>query len=128
MSLNQVEIVELASAARTTTETGAQRNTSADHADFIEVLLDMTAFVTTASLTLSIDQWDTAKAGYVQMLASTALTANGQKRLTVGPTSPTAANATLTAIVPLLYRVVVTHGNANSHTYSVSINLRGATN
>lgn len=124
---SQVEAIEAASAARTTTLTGPDRFNDS-YAEILEVVLDMTTFVTAASLTLSIDAWDAAKGGYYQLIASTVLSANGQKRLIVGPSVPTAANISQTAIVPMRYRVVVTHGNGNSHTYSVSRALRGSPN
>jgi hypothetical protein len=123
----QVEKIELASGARSATYTGVQRE-NVEFADIIEVFCDLTAFVTTASLTLSIEAHDAAKGGFVSILAATALTAVGSKRLIVGPSVPTAANASLTAIVPMRYRIVATHGNGNSHTYSISVALRGSPN
>ena len=122
------EAILLASGARTTTQTiGPYVNPdSIGDVIGIEVVLDLTAFTTAASLTLSIEEWNQGAGAYRTVLAATALAANGVKRLLITPITPTAANATQSGLVGNQYRVVVTHGNANSHTYSVTAKiLRG---
>ena len=122
------EGILLASGARTTTQTlGPYANPdSLGDVIGIEVVLDLTAFTTAASLTLSIEEWNQGSGAYRSVLAATALAANGVKRLLITPVTPTAANATQSGLVGNQYQVVVTHGNANSHTYSVTAKiLRG---
>lgn len=116
------QAVLLASAARTATPTIDAREvvTSLGRTSHVEVVLDLTAFATAASLTLKIQEYVEGKADYVDVVAAAALTATGQKRLIWGPTVPTSANASATGIATK-YKVVVTHGNANSHTYSVTV-------
>lgn len=117
------EEVVLASGARTTTQTLGPYWSPDDlgDVDFLEVILDLTAFTTAASLTLSIE--DEVAGNFRQLVASTALTANGVKRLRVGPTFPNVANESLAALVARRFRVIVTHGNGNSHTYSVTLRI-----
>lgn len=120
----------LASGARTTTQTldpasiaGASavyQGVLEGECEVLEVFCNLTAFSTTASLTMSVEFYDTNSAAWVSVLAATALTATGTKRLLIGPRLVTAANAVLASLVWPRWRVVMTHGNANSHTYSVS--------
>lgn len=120
-----IEKVLLASGARTATQTlGPYFSPDAEgDVDGIEVILDLTAFVTAASLTLSIQEYNEGSAAFREVLAAVALTANGVKRLRIGPMVPNVANENQTGFVARQYRVVVTHGNANSHTYSVAAKL-----
>lgn len=121
----------LASGARTTTQTldpasiaGAStvyQGALIGNTEVLEVFTNLTAFTTTASLTMSVEFYDPNSAAWVSVLAATALTATGTKRLLIGPRLVTAANAVLASLVWPRWRVVMTHGNANSHTYSVSV-------
>lgn len=121
------EPVLLVSGARATTQTlGPYTNPDdAGDIDAFEVILDLTAFVTAASLTLSIEEWvasDNVGGGaYRTVLAGVALVATGQSRLRIGMTYPDVANLSRADHIGSRYRVVVTAGNANSHTYSVSV-------
>ena len=122
------EAVLLVSGARTSTQTIEPLFNPDSLGDItgIEIVLDLTAFTTAASLTLSIEEWNQGAGAYRTVLAATALAAVGVKRLLITPISPTAANASLSGLVGNQFRVVVTHGNANSHTYSVTAKyLRG---
>ena len=113
------ESAQLASAARTSTQTGPDQINS-DRYDMIELYLDLTAFSTAASLTLRLQRWDPAKGAFVDLLVAAALTGNGQSTLRLGPLVPDVANLSRTGYVPGRFRWVVTHGNGNSHTYSLS--------
>lgn len=112
----------LASGARTTTQTLGPYANPDNEGDIetIEIVLSLTAFSTAASLTLSIEEANPTTGTFEQVIAATALTATGVKRLRIGTHTPNTANENQCGIVGNLYRVVVTHGNANSHTYSVS--------
>lgn len=118
------QTVLLATGARTTTQTlGAYANPDETGiVEAIEVVVDLTAFTTAASLTLSFQEFvpDGAGSGtWSTIISAAALTATGQARLRIGPEFTSAANVAVSAFVAPSYRVVVTHGNANSHTYSV---------
>lgn len=120
----------LASGARTSTQTLDPASIAGAAAvyqgvlhggtEVLEVFCNLTAFTTAASLTMSVEFYDENSTAWVSVLAATALTATGTKRLLIGPGLVTAANAVLAAMVWPRFRVVMTHGNANSHTYSVS--------
>lgn len=117
------EEILAASAPRTSTLTGSDQFNPDPRGDIelIEVILDLTAFVTAASLIVSIEGYLEAPGAYRTILASASITGNGTTRLVLGPLVPAATNASATGPVPNRYRVVVTHGNGNSHTYSVTI-------
>lgn len=117
------EAVLLASGARTTTQTLGPNPNPDSLGDIcgIEVVVDLTTFTTAASLTTSIEEYVEGKAGWVAVLTSAARTANGTDRLRYRPTAPEVANQSTSGHLARQYRVVVTHGNANSHTYSVTI-------
>lgn len=117
------EELALASGARTTTQTlGPYPEVDAGgEVRAVEVVLNLTAFTTAASLTLSIEEDVTGAGTWVTSIAGVAVTANGASRIRLGPDFPISANASQTGLIPGRWRVVVTHGNANSHTYSVLI-------
>lgn len=115
----------LPSAARTTTQTvDAPSHLAAPMGATLalEVVMDTTA-AATGSVTLSIEEYDEAKGGFVTRLASAAVTTVSVTRLTVGVSVPSAANASATGIVAKRWRVVATANNANSQTYSVSARI-----
>lgn len=117
------EGVLLASGARTTTQTltpGISLGAPMGAPVGLEVVLDLTAFTTAASLTMSIQAYDPGKEDWITLLADAAVTSISTSMLRIGRGVPTVANESIGVFVPLLWRVVVTHGNANSHTYSVS--------
>lgn len=125
---SSAEGVLLASGAQTTTQT-LDPNAIATAAPLIsgfmgtprllEVIVDTTVFGT-GSVTVSIQEFDIASGTWAVVLATAAIVAVGRVRLTVGPSAPTVANASLTMVVPRRWRVVATANNANSQTYSIS--------
>jgi len=128
------EAVILASGARTTTQTMAPLTLAAADGAFREILyaedrtvleitVDLTAFATTASLTPSLQMFDIGKGDYVTVLTGAAITSNSTVIMKYGPMLPTVANLSAQGVIGNLWRVVMTHGNGNSHTYSVSCRL-----
>lgn len=97
-----------ASAARTATPAAVIDNPGYDTT--LRVVLDLTAFTTAASLTVTIDTLDQLTNKWVNVATGTAITAVS----TVGLLATGLAGP---------YRVTVTHGNGNSHTYSVTAHL-----
>jgi len=97
-----------ASAARTATPAAIVDNPGYDTS--LRVVVDLTAFVTAASLTVTIDTLDALTGKWVNVATGTAIAAVS----TVGLLATGLAGP---------YRVTVTHGNANSHTYSVTAHL-----
>lgn len=96
-------------AARTATPavaTFAMRNDST-----LRLVVDVTAITSTPSIVVTVDVQDAASGKWANVLTAAAITAVG--------TTALAAVAGLTGNV----RVTVTHGNANSITYSVGAHL-----
>lgn len=129
---SQVEATLLASGARTTTQTLDPLTVANSFytgfmgkPEFLEVTLDMTT-VGTGSVTLSIEEWVESAGAFKLRLASAAIVTNILTRLIIGPSVPTAANASATGLVPNRWRVICTANNANSATYSVSARLRSS--
>jgi hypothetical protein len=91
----------------------------------IELIVDLTAFVTAASLTGSIDLKDPNSGKYINLITGAAIVANGTQRLRVSPDLAAVANAIAQDHAPAVFRVRIAHGNANSHTYSVSLIRHG---
>lgn len=91
----------------------------------IEAIIDLTAFVTAASLTMSIDLKDPASGKYINLITGVAIVANGTQRLRVSPDLAAAANSIAQDNAPAVFRIRIAHGNANSHTYSVSLIRHG---
>lgn len=117
---NLDNIVVLASAARTTTQTQADQ-TNYNHRGII-VVLDMTV-VGTGSVTLEIDAKDPVSGKYYAVLTGAAVTTNSTNIYRVYPGLTAAANATANDVLPRTWRVKVTANNANSATYSVGAML-----
>jgi hypothetical protein len=117
---NQDNIVVLASAARTTTQTQSdQTNTNCKG---IIVVLDMTN-VGTGSVTLEIDAKDPVSGKYYAILTGAAVTTNSTNIYRVYPGLTAVANATASDVLPKTWRIKVTANNANSATYSVGAML-----
>jgi hypothetical protein len=110
----------LASAARTTTQTGADM-TNRGHRG-IKVVVDTTVFGT-GSVTLSIQGKDETSGKYYSILDSAAIVATGTKVYTVFPASTVTANVSANDQLPSTWRLLVTANNANTQTYSVGYSL-----
>lgn len=111
----------LASAARTATTTSPTRlNASSRAGHFI---LDVTAIVATPSIVVEIQAEDDLSGQFYPLLTSAAITAVGTYVLRVGPGYTPVPNLTANDNLPLNYRAVVTHADADSITYSLNANL-----
>ena len=106
----------LASAARTTTQTGADNDNIGGPG--IVVVLDMTT-VGTGSVTLEIQGKDVTSGKYYALLTGAAVVTNSTNVYTVYPGMTVVANASVSNVLPRVWRVVVTANNANSAVYSV---------
>ena len=107
----------LASAARTATTNSADLGNPDGRG--IMVILDLTAFVTAASLTLSVQGKDPASGKYVTLFTGAAVTTISTTTYVVYPGITETANVDASVPIPETFRIVVTHGNANSTSYSV---------
>jgi hypothetical protein len=111
------EATLLASAARTTTQTGADITNYNGNSALI-VVLDVTN-AGTGSITITIEGKDSASGKYYTILSGAAVTTNSTNRYRVGPTLAAAANSVAQDYLPRIFRITVTANNGNSVTYSV---------
>lgn len=117
---NLDNIVVLASATRTTTQTQADQ-TNYNHRGIIAVL-DMTT-VGTGSVTLEIDGKDPVSGKYYAILTGAAVVTNSTNIYTIYPGIAASANVSANNVLPRTWRVKVTANNANSATYSIGAML-----
>jgi len=112
-----------ASAARTATVNGD--DISNDDARGAIVVIDCTAVAATPSVVFTVQGKDPLSGKYYTILTSTAITATGTTVLRIYPGLTAAANVTVSDILPTVWRVIATHGDADSITYTVGfMNLR----
>lgn len=116
---NNLSVALLASAARTTTQTGA--DVTNYNGRGVKVILDTTT-ASTGSVTLSIQGKD-ANGVYFTMLTGAAVTTVSTNVYTLYPGLVAVANQVVADILPRTFRIVVTANNANSQTYSVGYEI-----
>lgn len=118
---NNVEGTVIASAARTATNSSADQ-TNHNHRG-VRVFINTSAIGVAPSTVFSIEVKDPISGVYTSILASVAIAATGHVILTVGPGLTAAANTVANMVLGRTWRVTATHGNGNSHTYSVGYQL-----
>jgi len=111
-----VDATILASAARTTTQTGSDITNY--NARGIKVVLDTTV-ASTGSVTLKIQGKDSVSGAYYDILTGAAVTNVSTNVYTIYPGATAVGNTTVNDSLPRVWRVVVTANNSNSQTYSV---------
>lgn len=109
-----------ASAARTATPTAVTKRV--DRWKGCLVLIDVTAIAATPSVVPKIEGVMSSGAVYV-LLTGAAITATGQTALKVYPGITAAANVAVSDVTPQSIKVTLTHGDADSITYSVDLVL-----
>lgn len=116
------ETIAYASAARTATPTAFTLDVSVQSG--LIVVIDVTAIVTAPSVVCTIDGVDVGSGKSWNILTSAALTAvTGvtPRVLKIARGITVAANLAVADIVPERIRITMTHGNADSITYSVVV-------
>ncbi len=78
----------------------------------------------TPSTTPLIEGFDTLSNSWYPILTGAAIVATGTVVLKVYPGFAATANVSVSDFLPPRWRLTMTHGNANSHTYSVAAILR----
>jgi hypothetical protein len=110
------------SAARTATPTAVVLNTR--RAKALYVVIDVTAIADSPSVVPTVDGYDSPSDSWFNLITGAAITGTLDARcLRIGPGLTAAANLTVLDYVPDRVRVVMTHGDADSITYSVSAHL-----
>jgi len=109
------------SAARTATPTAVEVNTRRFRS--MVIVLDATAITSTPSVTIALDRKDNASGKYINILTSAAIATVSTNTIRIGLGLPVTANVSANEPLPNVVRVTITHGNANSITYTVSAHL-----
>jgi hypothetical protein len=110
-----------ASAARTATPTAVTLQTH--RAKALRLVIDATAVTATPSVVCTIDAVDSLSGKAVNLLTSAAIATVSTVVLNVGPALTAAANLVANAFLGDSIRVTMTHGDADSITYSVAAHL-----
>jgi len=108
-----------ASAARTASPI-AMSNQTNKKAKGLLVVIDVTAIAATPSVVFTIQGYDPVSGKYFTILASAAITGTGTTVLRVYPGLTASPNVIANDVLPLVWRVIATHGDSDSITYSVS--------
>lgn len=107
------------SAARTATPTAVDFNTKRDEG--IIVVINVTAIAATPSVVPTIDGIDSISGATYNLLTGAAITATGISFLRIHPSIEASANIKASEMLPELTRLTMTHADADSITYSVSV-------
>jgi hypothetical protein len=83
------------------------------------MVIDCTAIASSPSVVFTIQGSDPLSGKFYTILASAAIVAAGTTILRVYPGLTAVTNVTVSDVLPPRWRVIATHGNANSITYSV---------
>ena len=110
-----------ASAARTATPTAVVINTR--RASGLYIVIDATAITASPSVVPTIDLVDSVSGKFVNLVTAAAVATVSTVMLRIGRGLTAAANATVLEFLPDQVRVTMTHGDADSITYSVSAHL-----
>lgn len=109
----------LPSEARTATPTAY--TLYARGATGLAVVIDVTAIAATPSVVVTIEGYNAGSQTWTTILTSAAIVGTGTTRLVVAPGVATVANVSLNSVIPDTLRVVCTHADADSITYSVDL-------
>lgn len=110
-----------ASAARTATPTAVSLPTR--RAKALYVVFDATAITATPSIVCTVDGYDSLSNSYWNLLTGAAVATAVKTVYRIGAGLTAAANLTVLDYLPDTVRITMTHGDADSITYSVSAHL-----
>lgn len=115
------DLTVFTSAARTATPTpfdGTNYNGRGLH-----LVIDVTSVTASPSVTFTVQGKDVISGKFYTLLASAAITGTGTTILRVYPGLTAAGNLVATDVLPRIFRVIATHGNSDSITYSVGASV-----
>lgn len=118
--MNNFNIPVLASEARTAITT-SEDQTNSQHKG-CHIIIDVTVD-DGGTITPKIQGKDSTSGKYYDILVGSAISTVSTTILKVYPGLPASGNVSANDIVPSKFRIVVTHGDANSMTYSVGVSL-----
>lgn len=105
------------SAARTATTNSGDLDNGQHRG--LHVVIDVTAVSATPSVVFTIQGKDEVSGAYYTLLASAAITGTGTTVLRVYPGLTASANLVANDVLPKTWRVLATHADSDSITYSV---------
>lgn len=111
----------LGSAVRTATTTSSDIENK--HNIGAHVIIDMTVVPGVETVTFALQGLDETSGEYYTIITSAALVATGTVILKIYPGITTAANLSVSDILPLKFRVVATHSASGNFTYSIGVNI-----
>lgn len=123
MTMRKQQLTVYSSVARTATPTAPTLGTSGAHG--LHVVIDVTAVALTPSVVPTIDGYDVLSDKWYTLLTGAAITATGTTVLKIYPGITATANVSASDIIPSQIRVVMTHADTDSITYSVAAHLMG---
>lgn len=92
-------------------------------ANGVHIVIDVTDVTATPSVVPTVEGKDPLSGKYYTLLTGAAITATGTTILKVFPSATAVANLAANDFVPSKFRVTMTHGDADSITYSIGANL-----
>jgi hypothetical protein len=120
-SFGNADIVVFASAARTATTNSA--DITNDFGRAAHIFINVTAKGTAPSVVFEVQGKDATSGSYYAILTAAAMTTVTTKILRVVPGLTAVANLTVSDTLPRTWRVVATHANGDSFTYSVGASI-----
>lgn len=114
-------ILGFASAARTASENSADLTNLFSNG--AHIIIDMTAITAAGDVTFKLQGKDKISGKYYDILESPSITTVSTTVLKINTGFTFVGNLTANDKIPVIFRIVTTHVNAVSMTYSVGINL-----
>lgn len=115
----------LESAARTATPTIANLDLSNNDLTDVHITIDVTAVTSTPSVQPALQGQDPLSGKWYDLIASiTAITGVGTTTIQFGESTAIVANNSNQGFIPETIRLVMTHADADSITYSIGVNFR----
>jgi hypothetical protein len=109
------------SAARTASPAAAEFEKG--RAERLMVVINVTAVTATPAVTPRIDAWDPASGTWFTLLTGAAIATVSKVILRVGPGNTNTANVAVNEALPDRLRLELTHGDADSITYTAGVHL-----
>ncbi len=123
MDGNNTNIVLLASAARTAATTSSIETVINSDYRGCHIIIDVTVDPASASITPTIQGYDTVSGKYYTLLVGNAIAAVGTTVLRIYPGLTASANVIANDILPSKFRISMAVADTDSITYSVSASL-----
>lgn len=119
LNQNTWQFTAYPSAARTATPDTMEYHDFGPFCGLI-VVVDVTAIGAAPSVVFKIQGYDPVSAKTWDILTSAAVVATGTTVLKVFPGITTSANVAVSDVIPENFRIIATHGNSDSITYSAA--------